>query len=53
MAGAVVVATNATGQTVGRTTSASDGSYLLTIGETGTFVITALPVTGLWACRLP
>ncbi len=47
VAGAVIVATDAAGQTVGRTTSASDGTYLLMISETGTFVITGLPVAGL------
>lgn len=47
VAGAVIVATDATGQAVGRATSATDGTYLLTVGQTGTFVITALPVTGL------
>jgi hypothetical protein len=47
VAGAVIVATEATGQPVGRATSAADGTYLMIVGETGTFVITALPVTGL------
>lgn len=47
VAGAVIVATDAAGQTVGRATSDADGSYLLIVGETGTFVIKALPVTGL------
>ena len=45
--GAVIVATAASGQEVGRTTSAADGSYLLTVGEAGAVLITALPVTGL------
>lgn len=37
MAAAVIVATDASGQEVARATTAADGSYLLTIGETGTF----------------
>ena len=45
--GAVIVATNASGQEVGRTTSAADGSYELVVSETGTVLITALPVAGL------
>ena len=35
------------GQEVGRTTSAADGSYELVVSETGTVLITALPVAGL------
>jgi len=47
VAGAVIVATNAAGAEVGRTTTAADGSYELTLGETGTVLITGLPVKGL------
>lgn len=53
VAGAVIVATDTTGQSVGRATSAADGTYLLKVGETGTFVITALPVTGLMGVPAP
>ena len=45
--GAIVVATNASGQEVGRATSAADGAYELFVSETGIVVITALPVAGL------
>jgi hypothetical protein len=51
--GAVVVATNASGEEIGRTTSAADGSYLLVVGETGTVLITALPVVGLLGAPAP
>jgi hypothetical protein len=51
VAGAVIVATNGSGQDVGRTTSGADGSYELIVTETGPVVITALPVEGL--ARLP
>jgi FAD dependent oxidoreductase len=47
VAGAVVVVTDASGQEVGRATSALDGSYQLFVTETGTVLITALPVAGL------
>ncbi len=47
VAGAVIVATNASGQEVGHTTSAADGSYRLVVTETGTVLITAQPVAGL------
>ena len=47
VAGAVIVATDASGQEVGRATSAADGTYALVVGETGTVVLTAQPVTGL------
>jgi hypothetical protein len=47
VAGAVVIAKDATGDEVGRTTSLADGSYRLPVGRKGTFVITALPVSGL------
>lgn len=47
VAGAIIVATDAGGQEVGRTTSAADGSYDLVVGETGTVLITAQPVAGL------
>jgi hypothetical protein len=45
--GAVIVATNASGQEVGRTTSAADGSYRLIVGETGLVLISASHVDGL------
>ncbi len=47
VAGAVVVATDAGGQELGRVTSAADGSYVLPVGEAGTVLITALPIPGL------
>jgi len=51
--GAVIVATDASGQVAGRATSAADGSYLLVLGATGTVVITGLPVTGLMGLPQP
>jgi hypothetical protein len=53
VAGAVIVATNAAGDEVGRATSEADGSYLLAVGETGPIVITALPVQGLMGVPAP
>ena len=53
MAGAVIVATDANGQEVGRATSAADGSYQLIVGETGTVLISALPVAGLIGAPAP
>ncbi len=47
VAGAVIVATDAGGQEVGRATSAADGSYQLIVSETGTVLLTAQPVAGL------
>jgi hypothetical protein len=47
VAGAVIVATDASGQEVGRATSAADGTCELIVTETGTVRITAQPVTGL------
>jgi hypothetical protein len=47
VAGAVIVATDEGGQEVGRATSAADGTYELTAGQTGAVVLTALPVDGL------
>jgi hypothetical protein len=47
VADAVIVATDASGQEVGRATSAADGSYQLIVSETGTVLLTALPVAGL------
>jgi hypothetical protein len=47
VANAVIVATDVSGQEVGRATSAADGSYGLIVSETGTILLTALPVTGL------
>jgi len=38
---------------VARTTTATDGSYLLTIDETGTFAITAHQVAGLMGVPAP
>jgi hypothetical protein len=51
--GAVIVATDAIGDEVGRATSDADGSYLLPVGETGNVVITALPVAGLMGTPSP
>jgi hypothetical protein len=47
VAGAVIVATDASGREVGRTTSAADGSYRLSVSETGSVLVTAQPVAGL------
>ena len=53
VAGAVIVATDAAGQEVGRATSAADGTYELTIGQTGPVTITAQPVAGLVRAPAP
>jgi hypothetical protein len=53
VAGAVIVATDAGGQEVGRATSAADGSYQLIVSETGTVLITAQPVVGLARAPAP
>lgn len=53
VAGAVIVATDADGREVGRTTSAADGTYRLTVGATGTIVIQGLPVAGLLGVPTP
>ena len=53
VAGAVIVATDASGQEVGRATSAADGSYQVIVGETGTVLISALPVAGLTGAPAP
>ena len=53
VAGAVVIASDANGRELARTTSAADGTYRLTVGQTGTVVITALPVTGLTRAPAP
>ena len=53
VAGAVIVATDAAGQEVGRTTTAVDGSYQMLVGETGTVTISALPVAGLMRVPAP
>jgi hypothetical protein len=45
--GAIVVAKDAIGDEVGRTTSGPDGSYRLLIGLLGPVTISALPVVGL------
>ncbi len=48
-----MVATNASGEEVGRGTSAADGSYELAITEPGSVLITALPVAGLMGTPSP
>jgi len=53
VAGAVLVATNASGEEVGRTTSAADGTYELLIAETGAALITPMPVAGLMGTPAP
>ena len=53
VAGAVIVATGADGQEVGRATTAADGSYQMVVGETGTVTISALPVAGLMRVPAP
>ena len=53
VAGAVIVATDAGGQEVGRATTAADGSYQMIVGETGTVTISALPVGGLMRAPAP
>jgi hypothetical protein len=53
VAGAVIVATDASGQEVGRATSAADGSYELIVAETGQVLVTALPVEGLAGAPAP
>ena len=53
IAGAVLVATNAGGEEVGRTTSAADGTYELLITETGAVLVTAQPVAGLMGTPAP
>jgi hypothetical protein len=47
VAGAVIVAKDAGDNEVGRATSAADGTYRLIVSETGTVLITGLPVAGL------
>jgi hypothetical protein len=53
VANAVVVAADAGGQVVARTTSGADGSYTLLVGITGPVVVTALPVAGLMGAPAP
>ncbi len=53
VAGAVVIASDANGRELARTASAADGTYRLTVGQTGTVVITALPAAGLARAPLP
>jgi hypothetical protein len=53
VAGAVIVATDASGQEVGRATSAADGSYQMIVGETGTMLISGQPVAGLMGTPAP
>jgi hypothetical protein len=51
--GAVIVATDAGGQELGRATTAADGSYKIVVGETGTVTISAQPVAGLMRAPAP
>jgi len=53
VAGAVIVATNASGDEVGRATTAADGTYALFVTQSGTVTITAQPVTGLMGTPQP
>ncbi len=53
VAGAVIVATDAGGQELGRATTAADGSYKIVVGETGTVTISAQPVAGLMRAPAP
>jgi hypothetical protein len=53
VAGAVIVAKDAIGNEVGRTTSLADGSYRMPVGLAETVTITALPVTGLMSAPAP
>jgi hypothetical protein len=53
VAGAVIVATDASSQEVGRATTGADGSYQMVVGETGTMTISALPVVGLMGAPAP
>jgi len=51
--GAVIEAVDAGGREVARATTAADGSYLLIVGETGTFTITAQPMPGFMRTPTP
>jgi hypothetical protein len=53
VAGAVIVATDASGHELGRATTAADGSYQMVVGETGTVTISGLPVTGFMRAPAP
>lgn len=53
VAGAVIEAVDAAGLAVARATTAADGSYVLTIDETGTFTITGQPVAGFMRAPEP
>ena len=53
VAGAVIVAIDTSGQTLGRATTAADGSYLMVVSATGTFRIEGLPVAGLMGVPAP
>jgi hypothetical protein len=53
VAGAVIVATDASGQEVARAATATDGSYMMTVSGTGTFVITGLAIAGLLGVPAP
>jgi hypothetical protein len=54
VAGAVIVATDPSGQEVGRATTAADGTYSLAVSEgRGTFTITGQPVKGLMGVPKP
>ena len=51
--GAVIVATDAGGQELGRATTAADGSYQIVVAQTGTVTISGLPVAGLMRAPAP
>ena len=53
LVGAVIEALDAGGHAVARATAAVDGSYVLTVGETGTFAITAQPMPGFMRAPEP
>jgi hypothetical protein len=53
VAGAVIVATDAGGQEVGRATTAADGSYQVIVGTTGIVTVSGLPVAGLMTAPAP
>jgi hypothetical protein len=53
VASAVIIATNASGEEVGRTTTAADGTYTLVVGQTGAITVTAQPVKGYMGTPAP
>jgi len=53
VAGAVIVATNAAGEEVGRAATAADGTYALFVNQSGTITLTPQPVTGLMGTPQP